>query len=170
MRLCSKEFHVCLEIENSGSCGSCPGKKGGGPGDKGCLSIEDVVPGGLCPFAYFSIIPYWLSFQQGTWFRWRENKDDVVCQCPKSGGPIFLVRKTKQNGENAVYAEIENEGACPLNYKKGQTFRIENENLCPALFPSLFSGMERDAELEVECSLSTVAVNVKCIENRKEGP
>lgn len=161
MRLCSREFNIGVKVENSGSCGSCALNKRVGRPEKEHFSVADVVPHDLCPFAYFSIIPYWLSFKQGTWFRWRENKSDVVCQCPKSNGVVFLVKKVDGN---EIAAEIESIGKCPYNYSVGQVFKIESLSLCPALFPSLFAGINGKnvpSEIELGCSIFPVSVFIR---------
>jgi len=99
----------------------------------------------LCPFAYFSIIPYWLSFKQGAQFRWRKNKDDVVCQCPKKDGVVFLVRRQPKNGEAKVSAEVSLVGECPHQHQKGQIFEISNIALSPGEFPAFWISWNKTA-------------------------
>lgn len=161
MDLCNAHYTFSFALE--GSCGGCPLKGE----ERKIYTLDGVVPQKLCPLAYYSIVPYWVSLVQGAWFRWRENKDDVICQCPRPQGVIFLVRKVIRQGRQAIEAEVTGIGnsPCPYQYSVGQVFTIESV-LCPALFPSLWvqldvlSGLV-SRELEVECCLAPVSIRVR---------
>ncbi len=158
MQICQSDFEI--EFSLSGACGSC----GRSFESRNKYGMKDVVPRGLCPFAYYSIIPYWISFKQSAWFRWRENKNDVVCQCPREKGVVFLVRRVGRAPDVEIEAAVVSEGnpACLYMHQKGQVFKIQNEILCPALFPSLWSQFERLAGgslsgAKIDCVLSGLA-------------
>jgi len=164
MEICKSNYKFYLNLK--GKCDSCS-KDFDSRSDK---NLEDLIPDGLCPFAYYSIIPYWVSFKQNAWFRWRLNKDDVVCQCPRFQGVIFLVRKSKRLSGIEIEAEVTNVGSspCPYKHTKGQIFRIQNDVLCPALFPSLWTHMDmfdkndlNHAEISCVLSSARIAVDVK---------
>lgn len=161
MNLCDTDYDFSFALE--GSCGSCPLKGE----ERKIYTIDNVVPQKLCPLAYYSIVPYWVSFMQGAWFRWRENKDDVVCQCPRPRGVIFLVRRIVQEERPTIQVEITGIGnsPCPYQHSVGQVFTIEPA-LCPALFPSLWAQLDAlsvsvSRELEVECCLAPVSVRAR---------
>ncbi len=158
MDICRSNYEYRFKLK--GKCDSCGRIFGGEKAN----NLRDVVPAGLCPFAYYSIVPYWVSFKQDAWFRWRFNKDDVVCQCSRPGGVVFLVKKIKQPSKIEIEAEVISVGSpsCSFGHVKGQVFKIENDILCPALFPSLWVQAEQlavkgPAEAKLNCALSASA-------------
>jgi len=167
MNFCDVDLNFLLTLE--GSCDDCPLKGK----EKEIYAIGDIVPQKLCPFAYYSIVPYWVSFIQGAWFRWRQNKEDVVCQCPRPQGVIFLVKRVVRKNRRGIEATVTGIGAPPCSYQHsvGQVFKIEPA-LCPALFPSLWAQLDvliepTSKEIEVECCIAPVSVHV-CKIWRKE--
>ncbi|MDD5109194.1 MAG: hypothetical protein PHC29_06805 [Candidatus Omnitrophica bacterium] len=140
-----------------GKCSSCCREYSG----EGSYSLSDIVPSGLCPFAYYSIIPYWVSFKEGAWFRWRNKKSDVFCQCPRTEGIVFLVRIIGKSRKTGIEAEVVGIGndACPNKHRLGQIFKIEHDKFCPAIFPSLWSKLDEiqnisDGKIMINCCLS----------------
>lgn len=158
MRLCQIDDKISFFIE--GFCDMCPDEIGDVKlSARKVTSISEVVPKGLCPFAYFSIIPYWVSFKQGAWFRWRTNKNDVVCQCPSTNGVVFLVKKNS-GPEKLISVEVVSVGVCPYQHKVKQTFQIVNDILCSALFPSFWIQIDKiikkgQKEVKVQCCVSS---------------
>lgn len=157
MELCQIDNEKSFTVE--GICTICPGNIGNVKNSvkKRIISVNEVIPKGLCPFAYFSIIPYWVSFKQEAWFQWRKNKTDVICQCPSTNGVVFLIKKTDEL-EKVISAEVVDVGMCPYQHIIKQTFQIENDILCPALFPSFWAKIDEiirkcEKEVKVQCCI-----------------
>ena len=149
MKICRTDYDFKFIVRKSGSdCRVAP---------DGIYSLASIVPADLCPFAYYSLIPYWLSFRQGAWFRWRMNKDDVICQCPAPDGAVFLVKREKDtSGKIVVKAQVVSAGKCLQKYASGRVFVIGNDTLCPGYFASLWV---RADDLETAVSGDRIALD-----------
>ena len=161
MKICYPEIDFKFTL--NGSCDAC-GKR---YSPERTNVLGDIVPAGLCPIAYYSIIPYWVSFKENAWFRWRRSKNDVVCQCPKPEGVVFLVKKTGSGKTVEVEAEVvsSGDGSCPCRHRAGQVFQIKNELLCPALFPSFWTQAQNlktagAATVALNCAVSAAAISL----------
>jgi uncharacterized repeat protein (TIGR04076 family) len=125
---------------------------------------DEIIPKNLCPFAYFSIIPYFIAFTYGAWFRWQKNKNEVVCQCPMPQGPVFLVKRIIHSGKITVQAEVKSLGnfTCPYRYSAGEVFKIGKmplrlkdlilqKNYCSNLSKTLSSLRVRVVDFKAPC-------------------
>ena len=161
MELCTLEHPWQFQFE--GSCTSCP--RNALPSSGASMTLEQIVPHGLCPFAYFSIVPYWLSLSSGAWFPWRKDKNDVVCQCARPKGVVFVVRRVVGSGECLIEAEVVGVGdSCPYGHRIGDTFLISSP-VCPAMFPSLWCQIDQLVEskssIEIGCAICPSGVRVR---------
>lgn len=162
MNICQINDNFSFKLK--GSCGDCFLKK-----NKNLeLEFKKILPENLCPWAYYSIIPYWLSLIQGAWFPWEKNKNEVVCQCPKPQGVVFLIKKIQQPKNIVIQAEVKSltKSVCPYQYSKGLIFKIGHNNFCPALFPSFWSQFERLKQSDfnkLDCCLKSVSFQIQPI-------
>ncbi|MCU0666395.1 MAG: TIGR04076 family protein [Candidatus Omnitrophica bacterium] len=77
----------------------------------------------LCPFAAHALYPYVVSFQNGSFFPWRKDKDTVCAQCPNPDSSVsFRVeRKTDK-----IIAVVENlKSPCQAGHKIGDVFQLK---------------------------------------------
>jgi len=87
----------------------------------------------LCPFAAHTLFPYVLSFQKGSWFRWRKDKNSVVAQCPNPDCAVIFRVQRQENG--SVTATVESvTGVCQAGHKAGDIFGLDlgEETACAA--------------------------------------
>ncbi len=165
MELCQKNFNFSFQLR--GSCRNCLLKR-----EKSrVLTLDDIIPPGLCPFAYYSFIPYWAALIQGAWFSWEKDKDEVVCQCPKPRGVVFAIKRITQNKKISIEAEVIDAGksSCPYQYSLGKTFKIGYQSFCPALFPSFWSQIDKlmsiSKKIKIDYCLKPISLQIDKIKN-----
>jgi len=120
------------------------------------FTADEILPGGVCPWLYNSIYPYFLGLYYGAKFSWNEEGDCNAC-CPAAEGVDVLIRKRPNDGtfdprispdmEYVIYAEVVKvHGDCPYGHEVGQrilfpTCMVEYF-MCPAAFHNLFPLMQ----------------------------
>ena len=122
---CQDFFSISAQVIEE--AGHCP--RGHRKGD--CFKLGDMLPGGLCPLAFYTAFPYYLTLLHGGQFEWVRKGDCVKVQCPKADGVVMGVTLLRQKGlgEGAVRVSIiENKGICPKGHRPGDTFTFDSQN------------------------------------------
>lgn len=107
--------------------GKCP--LGHRQGD--IFNLEDMLPNGFCPLAFYNIFPYYLTLIHSGRFEWVKRGQCVKVQCPKADGVVMEIELMRQEslGEGAVHVRvIENRGPCPKGHTRGDTFELDSHN------------------------------------------
>lgn len=77
----------------------------------------------ICPFAWHSFFPYWLTFIKDGWFDWVKKGGGVIVQCPNPKGIVAKLYKRKRGREILVEVEIiDNKGDCFWEWQVGDKF------------------------------------------------
>ena len=56
----------------------------------------DLIPGGICSGAMFSLLPIVLALQNEAKLRWEEDKDKAIIHCADEPGLVFEVRRIEE--------------------------------------------------------------------------
>ena len=122
---CKDFFSITAEvIEENGHC-----PHGHRQGDS--FNLENILPNGFCPLAFYSIFPYYLTLLHEGRFEWVRKGQFVKVQCPKANGVVMEIELMRQKslGEGAVRVTvIENKGVCPKGHSRGDTFELDSQN------------------------------------------
>jgi len=129
------------------------------------IKFRNILPKGVCPYAYAAIYPYALSLLYDAEFSWRKHidKDSVIAQCLRPGNQMVfkikriknpkinkrLLKKYQEERYKIIFEFIEKKGGprnCSdcLGYKNmvvGKSFEFNRGDLpemCPAAFNQLF--------------------------------
>jgi uncharacterized repeat protein (TIGR04076 family) len=105
------------------------------------FKISDILPKGLCLFAFHTIYPYYLTLSNKGWFSWVKKDGTVIAQCPNPDGSVeFGIGRKKIDGKPTVYSEvIRTRGNCPKGLKKDDIFSFAEKNFkfCPRAIASM---------------------------------
>lgn len=60
------------------------------------FAIGDVVPTGMCSWAFFTLFPFISALQAGGAFPWEKDADRTTVACPDAENPVvFELRRIK---------------------------------------------------------------------------
>jgi uncharacterized repeat protein (TIGR04076 family) len=102
------------------------------------LTVDKMLPEGICPCLFNIAIPYILTFAQGGHFKWSKDINSVHVQCPDAEARVnFEVRKEEGN---AVSIHIHQaQGHCLNKHEKGQKYHFDCSNMASLyLFSRIF--------------------------------
>jgi uncharacterized repeat protein (TIGR04076 family) len=112
MKLCNRNTgRATLEIM-SDNCG-CFGKSH--------FILKDIIPGGMCPDAFRTFYPYYLTLTSGGWFPWVEENDGVCVHCPYPKGIIAKIYREKDDVQIQI---VNNPEECAYGYRRSTMFKI----------------------------------------------
>ncbi len=87
------------------------------------VSIGDMIPGGMCLFAFHAAYAYALTHANDGWFNWVRNGDGVIVHCPCEEGIVMKIAAPAPDG--TVAAEVVDPGPdCPMRYASGRMFAL----------------------------------------------
>lgn len=121
-------------------------------GTKGPMKINQALPQNLCPLLFYSLYPYYFTFSRGGKFKWVKKGEGVIVRCPQPKG---IVVEVKKKNKGIVTKVIKNKGQCPLKYKMGQRFDINEKTIrfCPyALYLTIPYLKKQKSPLLINCS------------------
>jgi len=135
---CEDFFDIKLKVEGGeGACG-VNYKEGD------IIDAAELMPGGMCPLAFYTVYPYILTLVGGGSFEWVRKGEFVRVQCPKNDGIIMEV-ELKEKGdvsegrvEVRVHDILEN---CPKGHSRGDKFIFEMDSEKSGMCMALISGM-----------------------------
>lgn len=89
----------------------------------------------ICPLAFQTILPYWLTFVKDGWFDWVKKGDGVIVQCANPKGIVAKIYKRKIKNNIKVEVEIiSNKGDCQWGWQTGDKFALpQNLEKCSIL-------------------------------------
>jgi len=59
--------------------------------------IGDVVPTGMCAWAFYTLFPFVSPLQSGGFFPWEKDPDKTTVACPDAENPVvFELRRIKK--------------------------------------------------------------------------
>lgn len=59
--------------------------------------IGDVVPNGMCSWAFYSLFPFVSALKSGGIFPWEKDADKTTVACPDAENPVvFELRRIKK--------------------------------------------------------------------------
>jgi len=120
-----EDFFSC-KVRVAGESGMCT--LGHKQGD--CFTLEEHLPDGLCPLAFYSAYPYYLTLIHEGIFEWVRKGDNVKVECPRADGimmEIKLVKKRRLGNGEVHVSIIKNKGSCPKRYHEGDTFVFDTD-------------------------------------------
>ena len=100
------------------------------PSGNMAVGIDESLPNGLCPLAFYSAFPYYLTLVHGGNFVWIKKGNPVKVQCPKADGVEMAIRLVRQGalGDGTVRLEVINiKGPCPRGHKIGDVFDLDSQ-------------------------------------------
>ncbi|MDD5287624.1 MAG: TIGR04076 family protein [Dehalococcoidales bacterium] len=61
------------------------------------FTIGDIVPAGVCSWAFFALFPFASALQAGGAFPWEKDKDTTTVTCPDPTNPVvFELRRIRK--------------------------------------------------------------------------
>ena len=104
------------------------------------VSLDMILPAGICPNLFAVALPYIITFQHGGYFKWSADMQNVSAQCPDpEGGVAFTIDKKSGDGKKLSLTITAVQGCCPRMHKMGQAYELDFSQLvCPHLFIRLF--------------------------------
>ena len=61
------------------------------------FTIGDMVPTGMCSWAFYSLFPFVSALQSGGSFPWEKNADKTTVACPDAESPlVFELTRIKE--------------------------------------------------------------------------
>ncbi|MGD9015459.1 MAG: hypothetical protein PVI33_05510 [Candidatus Omnitrophota bacterium] len=111
------------------------------------ISVKDMLPGDVCPFLLYLMIPYYETLHAGGSFPWMRDLDAVIVQCPSSVGVVAIeVRRRWIKDKVEVYGVINAvKGKCLWGYQNGKQIELEplrSQNLCLQAYRLLFPHLQ----------------------------
>ena len=122
---CKDFFTIKAEVVEAR--GQCP--HGHREGD--FFRLEDILPKGFCPLAFYSLFPYYQTLIHSGRFEWVKKGEQVKVQCPKVDGVVMEIELIRQSspGEGVVRVTVvQNRGICPKGLNQGDTFEFDSQN------------------------------------------
>jgi uncharacterized repeat protein (TIGR04076 family) len=55
--------------------------------------IGDIVPTGMCAWAFYTLFPFASALQSGGTFPWEKDKDKATVTCPDPTNPVIFELK-----------------------------------------------------------------------------
>ena len=116
------------------------------------FNADNTLPGGVCPWLYHSVYPYFLGLLYGARFDYNEDGDCQVC-CPASEGVNTVVRKRENDGSfdprissemtYVIFADVVKvKGDCPNGHMIGDKIIfptcMPDYYMCPAGYNNIF--------------------------------
>lgn len=107
-------------------------------------NLTQLIPPGMCLDAFHVAYPYCLSLLYGAKFKWMDDKDSVIAQCPNPKGSVIMEirRKIINHNKKKIFIKIiEIRGRCMKGLKRGQIFKMnlgDYPQICPAAFDELY--------------------------------
>ena len=104
------------------------------------ISLDKLVPSGICPFVLNIAMPYIITLYNGGHFKWRKDIDTVEAQCPSCHGQVaFEIKRDKSDSKKISLNINKIGGRCPNNHKKGESYYFDfSKVICPHLFMRIF--------------------------------
>ncbi len=112
------------------------------PGNQ--YKLIDLIPVEECLFALHEVIPYYLTLINKGYFKWQDNPNTVITQCPNPEVAVAIgVRRELKNKDNKIQAKVvaTKTGKCPKKYQTGKEILkrvINNKKVCLLAFDVLF--------------------------------
>jgi len=135
--LCPASFYTSYPLLMSGEKTSfhCPDPEGVsyvvGKDKLNCEKYffpKDTMSSNLCPLAFYSILPYYITLINSGYFEWVKRDQFVEVQCPRPEGIIMTAKNIEQEGCKKVRVEIDKViKDCPRLHKKGEIFDFDTE-------------------------------------------
>jgi len=105
----------------------------------------------MCPHAFHTFFPYFITLSNGGWFDWVEPGDGVCVHC---SSPEGIITKIYRDNGNVVRIDVVNvPGNCPCGYNRGERFLMSEFKFCPKAADILYGYMirKRSGIVTVKC-------------------
>ena len=121
---------IKLEVISASDC--CKHYKAGD-----VFSLGELIPKNECLLALQEVFPYRLTFDKGGYFKWEDDKDSVVTQCPNTQKAVAIrVFRSKEDPPKVVGIR----SLCPKGYDNGKEILgsiINDKRICLAAFDNM---------------------------------
>ncbi len=102
--------------------------------------LIDLIPAEECLFALHEVIPYYLTLMNKGYFKWQNNPNAVITQCPNPEVAVAIgVKCELKNKNKKIQAKVvaTKTGKCPKKYQTGKEILkkvINNKKICLLAF------------------------------------
>lgn len=104
--------------------------------------LGDSLLGNLCVHAFHIAHPYVFTLRNKGWFRWVNDWEGVIAQCPHPKGVVMEI-KPKKKGESTVTINVIDKRECP-KHEKGDVFIVDDSmKICPRVFDIAYGYSQR---------------------------
>ena len=81
---------IARVVSQKGTC-----EAGHGVGDE--FDVSGLTPGGMCPFAFYTLFPFLVTLQYGGSFPWEKDPNISTVACPDADNPVvFELRRVPE--------------------------------------------------------------------------